>query len=66
MSGVKGAALPRRSDTLDAGGLYYAHGTGAGVCQPRLPHGECGVWGSAPRLPSPQNNRIKFKKSLLE
>lgn len=53
MSGVKGAALPRRSFTLDAGMLSYAHSTGAGNRLPRMPHGECGVGGSAPRPPSP-------------
>lgn len=47
--GSRARPWPRRSFTLDAGALTHALGTGAGERMTRLPHGECGVWGSAPQ-----------------
>jgi hypothetical protein len=49
--GVKGAGLGlRRSFTLDALEVTHAIAAGQGVAHlARLPHGECGVWGRAPR-----------------
>ena len=48
-TGSRARPWPRRSFTLDAGALIDAIGAGGGERRPRLPHGECGVWGSAPR-----------------
>lgn len=53
----------RRSVTLDALQAIYAIGTGpGGVSLARLPHGECGAWGRAPRW---SNFRITHGTALI-
>ena len=56
MSGVKGAALPRRSDTLDAGGLYSLTAPGLAFASPGCLTASAG-FGAAPQGPGTANCR---------
>ena len=51
-TGSRARRRPRRSEPLNPARSAYAPGAGQ-LRLPRLPHGECGAWGGAPRDPYP-------------